>query len=74
MAKNNKTVKERKIGKQVVEKKPGMDPKTKNTIWTVVTIIILLIFFIVNNTRTEPEQGPYPPNYTSSKVSNTNSN
>lgn len=68
MAKNNKVVKDRKIGKQVVEKKPGMDPKTKNTIWTVVTIIVLLIFFIVNNTRNEPEDGPYPPNYTPAKV------
>lgn len=68
MAKNNKTVKERKIGKQVVDKKPGMDPKTKNTIWTVITIIVLLVFFIVNNTRTEPEEGPYPPNYTPAKV------
>lgn len=68
MAKNNKVVKDRKIGKQVVEKKPGMDPKTKNTIWTVVTIIVLLIFFIVNNTRTEPEEGSYPPNYTPAKV------
>lgn len=68
MAKNNKTVRERKIGKQVVEKKPGMDPKTKNTIWTVITIIVLLVFFIVNNTRTEPEEGPYPPNYTPAKV------
>lgn len=74
MAKNNKVVKDRKIGKQVVEKRPGLDPKTKNTIWTVVTIIVLLVFFIVNNTRTEPEEGPYPPNYTPSKVSKTNNN
>jgi len=72
MAKNTKTVKERKIGKQVVDKKPGIDPKTKNTIWTVVTIIILIIFFIVNNTRTEPEQGPYPPNYSTSKSGQSN--
>jgi putative exporter of polyketide antibiotics len=44
-----------------------MDPKLKSTIWTVLTIIVLLIFFIVNNTRTEPEEGPYPPNYTPTK-------
>lgn len=62
--KNNNSTRERKIGKQVVDKKPGMDPKLKSTIWTVITIITLLIFFIVNNTRTEPEEGPYPPNYT----------
>jgi len=63
MAKKNNINRERKIGKQVIEKKPGMDPKLKSTIWTVITIIVLLIFFIVNNTRTEPEEGPYPPNY-----------
>jgi hypothetical protein len=40
-----------------------MDPKLKSTIWTVTTIIVLIVFFIINNTRTEPEEGPYPPNY-----------
>jgi len=62
--KNNNTNRERKIGKQVITKKPLIDPKLKNTIWTILTIIVLLIFFIINNTRTEPEEGPYPPNYT----------
>jgi uncharacterized integral membrane protein len=61
--KNNNTIRERKIGKQVIEKKPGMDPKLKSTIWTVITVIVLIVFFIVNNTRTEPEEGPYPQNY-----------
>ena len=61
--KNNNAIRERKIGKQVIEKKPGMDPKLKSTIWTVITVIVLIVFFIVNNTRTEPEEGPYPPNY-----------
>ena len=32
--KNNNINRERKIGKQVVEKKPLIDPKLKNTIWT----------------------------------------
>lgn len=62
--KNNNINRERKIGKQVITKKPSIDPKLKNTIWTIITIVILLIFFIINNTRTEPEEGPYPPNYT----------
>jgi hypothetical protein len=70
--KNNKTNRERKIGKQSVEKKPLINPKYKNTFWTVVILIVLLIFFIVNNTRKEPEQGPYPPNYNSTQ-SQTNS-
>ena len=63
MAKNNNINRDRKIGKQVIEKKPGMDPKLKSTIWTVITVIILIVFFIVNNTRTETEEGPYPRNY-----------
>lgn len=67
MAKNNNVNRERKIGKQVIEKKPFIDPKVKNTIWTVITIIVLLVFFIINNTRTEPEEGAYPPNYTPAK-------
>ncbi|MFZ1518760.1 MAG: hypothetical protein WAU11_08295 [Ignavibacteriaceae bacterium] len=68
MAKKNTNInRERKIGNQVVDKKTTMDPKLKSTIWTVLTIIILLVFFIVNNTRTEPEEGPYPPNYNSTK-------
>ena len=66
--KNNNINRERKIGKQVVTKKPLIDPKLKNTILTIITLIILLVFFIINNTRTEPEEGPYPPNYTSGKV------
>ena len=61
--KNNNKNRDRKIGRQVIEKKPGIDPKLKSTIWTVITIIVLLIFFIVNNTRNEPAEGPYPPNY-----------
>lgn len=72
MAKNTNANKERKIGKQVVEKKPLIDPKVKNTIWTVITIIVLLVFFIINNSRTEPEEGPYPPNYSPTKVNSNN--
>lgn len=68
--KTNNSNRERKIGKQVVEKKTLVDHKTKNLIWTVITIIILLIFFIVNNTRDEPEEGPYPPNYNSQQTNN----
>jgi len=72
MAKKNNINRERKIGKQVIEKKPGMDPKLKSRIWTVITIIILLAFFIINNTRTEPTEGPYPPNYIPSQSNSNN--
>ncbi len=68
MAKNNNKNRERKIGKQVTQKRPLIDPKLKNTIWTVITIIILLVFFVINNTRTEPEEGQYPPNYEPAQV------
>lgn len=63
MAKKSSVQKERKIGKQARPEKNKIDPKQKNTIWTIVIIIVLTIFFIINNTRDEPEEGPYPPNY-----------
>jgi hypothetical protein len=63
MAKTYNKNKERKFGTQKPEKKPLIDPKYKNTIWTIVFLAILVIFFIVNNTRSVPEEGPYPPNY-----------
>lgn len=44
-------------------KKPLINPKYKNTVYTVAVIVIFAIFFVVNNSRTEPEQGPYPPDY-----------
>lgn len=64
MAKKSSVQKERKIGKQQKPpKKHLIDPKHKNTFWTIVILIVLTIFFIINNTRDEPEEGPYPRNY-----------
>lgn len=60
--KKNKS-KERQIGKTNVQKKHLIDPRYKNTVVTALIFIILLIFFVINNTRDVPEQGPYPPNY-----------
>jgi len=68
MAKKKQKNKQRQIGKTAIEKKPVIDPKHKNTFWTVIILAILLIFFIMNNTRNEPEQGPYPPGYKKVKV------
>jgi len=68
MAKKKQTNKQRQIGKTTIEKKPLIDPKHKNTFWTVVVLVILLIYFVINNTRDEPEQGPYPPGYKQVKV------
>ena len=54
---------ERKFGIQSEQKKSDYYNKHKNTIWTIIVLVILTIFFIVNNTREVPERGPYPPNY-----------
>jgi hypothetical protein len=63
MAKQNKN-KERKIGSQVIEKKSWWsDKKNRSRFWTALVILILLYLFIVNNTREEPKEGPYPPGY-----------
>lgn len=56
---------ERKIGKQQQTKKGLIDPRYKNVIYTGIFIVVCIIFFIINNTRNEPENGPYPPNYKS---------
>lgn len=64
MAKKTQKPTERQFGKtKLQKKKPLIDPRYKNTFWTTVTIIVLIVFFIINNTRFVPEQGPYPPRY-----------
>ena len=71
MSKKQKKSKERQFGKQnkqtgkslKEEKKHLIDPKHKSTIWTVIIVIALIIFFIINNTRETPAEGPYPPNH-----------
>jgi uncharacterized integral membrane protein len=68
MSKKKIKTKERKIGKKPQEKKPLIDPRYKNAVWTAIILVILLMFFIVNNTRNEPERGPYPPNYNPQNV------
>lgn len=68
MAQKKNQNRERRIGKNIPEKKSLIDPKYKNTFWTIIIVFALLIFFIVNNTRPEPDQGEYPPNYNSQRV------
>ncbi len=63
MANKNRKPRERQIGRTSTAKKPLIDPKYKNTIWTVVILLTLLFFFILNNTRAVPDQGPHPPGY-----------
>lgn len=59
----------KQAGKQPEENKSDFYHKHKSTIWTIIVMIVLAIFFIVNNTRKIPEQGPYPPNYKSANSS-----
>jgi len=66
--------KERQIGKSKPKKEPLIPAKHKNAIWTIVILSILLIFFIINNTREEPDEGPYPPGYNPSEVQSDNIN
>lgn len=64
MAQKKYQPKNRQIGKtKVPEKKPLIDPKYKNTVWTIIIIVILAIFFIINNTRPVPDHGSYPPGF-----------
>ena len=71
--KSNKTGSASTIGKQAGKQpekiKSEFYHKHKSTIWTIIVMIVLAIFFIVNNTRKIPEQGPYPPNYKSANSS-----
>lgn len=67
--KTKNKLKEKSLGNKQLEKKPLINPRYKNTFWTIVTIIVLTIFFIVNNTKSEREKGDYPPNYNSFKDS-----
>ena len=57
--------KDKPIGKKPIEKKHIINPRYKNTFWTIVIVVILTIFFIVNNTKSVQERGLYPPNYVS---------
>jgi len=70
MAQKKSKPKSRQIGKTTVsEKKPPLiNPKYKNTFWTIVFLVVLIIFFIINNTRAVPEHGPYPPGFNPQKA------
>lgn len=71
MASNNKArdrVNAKKVQTQKKERKPLIDPKYKSFVNLVIFLALALIFFIINNTRTEPESGPYPPDYNKESV------
>jgi len=73
MSRKNKTTKLKStypIGKQQVEKEPDFFQKHKSTIWTILVLVLLAVFFIINNTRKIPDQGQYPPNYLKGNTAN----
>jgi uncharacterized integral membrane protein len=67
MSKKINKARPREIGRTKVEKKPLIDPRYKNLFWTIVFLVVLLIFFIINNTRETPVSGSYPPGYDAQK-------
>ncbi len=67
MAKKVNKQRQREIGRTKKENKPLIDPRYKNLFWTIVFLVVLIIFFIVNNTRSVAESGPYPPGYDGEK-------
>lgn len=48
---------------QKKQEQPTLFTKYKSWIYTGVFLGLVLIFFVVNNSESEPENGPYPPNY-----------
>jgi len=43
--------------------KSGLTKKQRSWIYTGFTIGVIILLFVINNMGSEPEQGPYPPNY-----------
>lgn len=70
MAKKNKSSnKEKKIGSTVIEHKSFWSyKKNRSRVYTLIFLLIMLYFFIVNNTKDEPKEGPYPPGYNPSQL------
>jgi hypothetical protein len=65
MAKKSKSVaKEKKIGTTIVSKRSFWSyKKNRSRVYTLIILLVMLYFFIVNNTKYEPKEGPYPPGY-----------
>ncbi len=43
--------------------KMGLTKKQRSWLYTGFFIGVILLMFVINNSGSEPEQGPYPPNY-----------
>lgn len=55
---------------KIDQKKSGLTKKQRSWIYTGFFIGVILLLFVVNNTGSEPDQGPYPPNYVPTAQSN----
>lgn len=51
-----------------IEQKTGLTKKQRGYIYTGIFIGLVVLLFIFNNTNSEPQQGPYPPNYVPADV------
>ncbi len=63
----NQKKRDSKLGKNQTQKEPLIDPKYKSLFTTGLVIAVIAIFFFVNNSNSETEQGPYPPGYQGSE-------
>jgi len=63
MSQKNNKPKVRQIGNKKIEKKQLINPRYKSLVYTGVFIAVILAFFIINNSKSEPAHGPYPPDY-----------
>ncbi len=66
-----KTQKKKNNAQPNSEKKMGLSKKQRGRIYTGAFLVLVLIFFIVNNSTSEPAHGPYPPHYKSEVTKNT---
>lgn len=46
-----------------INTKKGLTKKQRSWIYTGFFVALIIVLFVVNNSGSEPEQGPYPPNY-----------
>jgi len=51
------------MNQQKINNPKGLTKKQRSWIYTGFFIALIIVLFVVNNSGSEPEQGPYPPNY-----------
>jgi len=54
--------------KKTADLKFGLTQKQRSWVYTGTFIALVILFFIVNNINGEPEEGPYPPDYTAASA------